>query len=180
MGEEIWVDVKDFEGLYQVSNLGRIKSLCKTVERRGYGKLTFPEKILAPHVDKVGYPRMMFYRKGSIVRQSIHRVVAMSFIPNPEGKPQVNHINSIRTDNRVENLEWCTALENMRHCFKNNRHPAIKGENVVTAKLNDESVRYIRMKVNEGVTKTELAEKFKVSRASIRLVVNRINWAHVI
>jgi hypothetical protein len=105
---EIWVPIQGYEGLYEISNMGRVKSL--NYNRQGI------EQLLLPTSDKNGYLKVTLYKnKGS--RKSIHRLVAFAFIPNPENKPQVNHIWGKVDDNRASQLEWSTGSENMKHSF---------------------------------------------------------------
>ena len=100
--EEIWKDIEGYEGFYSVSNLGRVYS-----RRR--------ERFLTPIITKMGYQRVHLSVDGNVETRAIHRLVAQAFIPNPENKPTVNHINEVKTDNRVENLEWATNLEQNIH-----------------------------------------------------------------
>jgi len=109
---EIWKDIPGYEGLYQVSPLGRIRSLDRWVDN-GFRKMFLKGKILDPCKNSRGYLRVFMYKNGVKDCQFIHRIVAGAFIPNPHGNPQVNHINEIKTDNRVTNLDWVTPAENM-------------------------------------------------------------------
>ena len=105
--KEIWKPVKGYEGLYEASSLGRIKSLPRNTTR---GKIRVSNNIR-------GYPSLRLSNKGVITRHPVHRLVLKAFLPNPENKPQCNHKNGIKHDNRIENLEWSTAKENARHAF---------------------------------------------------------------
>lgn len=104
MTKEIWRDIEGYEGLYQVSDQGRVKSL-------GH-KLRKSERILKPVVRHDGYQVVGLYAGGKPKTLKVHRLVCQAFHENPENKPQVNHINEIKTDNRASNLEWATAREN--------------------------------------------------------------------
>lgn len=98
---ENWKDIPGYDGLYQASNLGRVKS------SKGFFYKGTP--------DKDGYMRVALIKDRKAKTLRIHRLICFAFLPNPENKPQVNHKNGIRTDNRIENLEWCTAKENTIH-----------------------------------------------------------------
>lgn len=118
MKEEIWKDVKGYEWLYQVSNLGRVRSLDRPYVGRNHTGhthiITKKGRILKPYIQR-GYAHVVFSVSNKKKTYKVHRLVAKTFIPNPEEKPQVDHINGIRSDNRVENLRWVTHPENMKN-----------------------------------------------------------------
>ena len=115
--EEIWRDIKGYEGLYQVSNLGNVKSLC-------YNKTKNLSKLLKPRKNKVSgdaYFLVSLCKNGIHKNFYIHRLVATYFVENPNGYNEVNHIDGNTLNNNAENLEWCSHLENMRHAFKSGK-----------------------------------------------------------
>ena len=116
--EEKWISVKGFEGLYEVSNLGRIKSLTKIVWN-GKGYYTKKESFIKPSVNKGGYLHTRLCKNGKLSSFTVHRLVAESFVSNDEGKPQVNHIDGDKENNAICNLEWCTNYENYKHAVEN-------------------------------------------------------------
>ena len=109
---EIWRDIKDYEGLYQVSNLGRVKSLKRSYIRKEGVSRTIPEKFLKPGKLANGYLQVILCKNSRHSNKLMHRLVAEAFLSNPNNLPQVNHKNEDKTDNRVDNLEWCTAKYN--------------------------------------------------------------------
>ena len=108
--EEIWRDIDDYEGLYQISNKGHVKSLK-------WGK----ERILRPMINSSGYLNVVLYKNTASQSRYIHRLVAEVFIPNTQNKPQINHKDECKTNNTVENLEWATAKENSNFGTRNER-----------------------------------------------------------
>lgn len=112
---ENWKDIKGYEGFYQVSNLGRVKSLERDVYCQDGTFHHLKEKILVAALDGSGYPFVNLFKNGKMKNINVHRLVAMAFLPNPENKPQVNHKNEIKTDNSVSNLEWCTVSYNVNY-----------------------------------------------------------------
>lgn len=115
---ENWKDIEGYEGLYQVSDLSRIKSVERIKAFGFLGDKPSKEKILSPRVYQHGYSFVVFRKDKKIYQKTVHRLVGQAFIHNPENKPQINHINGIRSDNRIENLEWCTNSENNKHAYR--------------------------------------------------------------
>jgi hypothetical protein len=113
---EIWKDIAGYEGLYQVSNLGRVKSLDRE-KSNGTGVYTLPGKIKTGN-ERRGYLGIQLFKSKKFKNVYIHRLVAEAFIPNPERKETINHINGNKLDNRVENLEWVSNGENVKHAFR--------------------------------------------------------------
>lgn len=118
ISSEIWKPIPNFEGLYEASNIGRIRSVERKVSS-GKGERTVSSKILKPILDEWGYEKVSLSKGGKCVSRKVNRLVAQAFIPNPNNYPQVNHKDGIKTHNYIENLEWCTASQNMKHCFEN-------------------------------------------------------------
>lgn len=118
MGKEIWKSVVGFECLYEVSNMGRVKSLAKFIKvREGTKQRYRPEYIMRPCVAKCGYVYVSLSKNSKFKSIRLHRIVATAFIINTENKPTVNHKNGVKTDNRVENLEWSTLSEQQKHSY---------------------------------------------------------------
>ena len=123
---EIWKPIKGFEGLYEISNFGNVKSLPR-IKINNRGKQLTKERIMKPNKTRNKYLNVPLTGENHIKKYySIHRLVAQTFIPNPDNLPEINHINGDKTNNRVDNLEWVTRSENIRHAYNNGLNPTIK------------------------------------------------------
>ena len=160
MPDEIWKDIKDYEGLYQISNYGNVKSLPK--ERRNRrGVYIQKEKLLSLTNTSTGYKKVELVKDGKRKGFKVHRLVAQAFIPNPDEKPQVNHIDGDKTNNYVDNLEWVTASENSIHAYNT-------GLNSNKKELNENEI--VSMYMN-GTTKEDIAKQYGVSNAVIKRIL---------
>lgn len=112
---EEWRDIKGYEGIYQISNLGNIKSLDRYVEYSDRPKVFTKEKIRKPVIAKTGYYMVILRKHSQCDARYIHRLVAEAFIPNPNNLPQVNHKDENKLNNNVSNLEWCTEKYNVNY-----------------------------------------------------------------
>ena len=141
MKNEEWRDVVGYEGRYQVSSMGRVKSLERKVKHWCGGERIQKERILKPCADRGGYLRIGLCDGEKQKTFKVHRLVCEAFHENPDNKPQVNHINEIKTDNRASNLEWATARENSNFGTRNERLGKAQSKPVAQYTLDGELVK---------------------------------------
>ena len=123
-----WAPFPGFEGSYEVSDDGQVRSITRTIVRSDGKKLTIKGRTMKLITNMCGYRRANLKVNNKSYMRSVHRAVAIAFIPNPENKPEVNHIDGDKTNNRVDNLEWVTEKENVAHCIANGLRPHITYE----------------------------------------------------
>lgn len=166
--DEIWKPINGFNGQYEVSNFGEVRSLPRN------GTVLKPRLIMG-FIDKGGYHQVLL--SGGRVHKKIHRLVAEAFIPNPEDKPCVNHIDRVRTNNRVENLEWCTHLENVQHTFRCGYKAQEMNEHS-QSKLDEMQVFCILKSINDGSSIKGVSRYFKVTEGTIRDILSGKHWMY--
>jgi len=167
MNKEIWKDIKGYEGYYQVSNLGRIKSLTRSNHD---GRLINGIMLKTNHL-RGNYRFCTFCKNTHVKRYSIHRLVSQSFIPNPENKTQVNHKDGNKLNNHVDNLEWCTPSENMKHAYRTGLLVNAKNMTGKFGNLHHKSKPIIMMGLNNVIVK----EYESISMASVETKIYRSN-----
>lgn len=176
---EIWVSIRGYKGLYQVSNMGRVKSMKRVCKTNGRVHYTVSEKIRKYSQHNQGYVMVTLSKKGVNRIYLVHRIVAKSFIPNADNLPEINHKNGVKYDNRIENLEWCTSSENQQHAFDTGLQKPLCGERV-SYKLKDKDVFKIRELYANGASAYSIAKKYNLSQAAAQNIVNNKSWKHLL
>lgn len=177
---EIWKKISKFNDEYEISNLGNIRSVHGIITRSNGWKYTRLSKQLKPALNQSGYFAGAVCVNKKMIPYVIHRLVAEVFIPNPLNKLEVNHMNGVKTDNRLVNLEWCTRQENIQHCIDNNLQYVLKGEEIGTSKLTETQVLEIRSKFIPRIySRVKLAKEYNISEATIKDILYRRTWLHV-
>jgi len=180
--EEVWRPVDGYEGLYEVSNLGRVRTLPKIWYngKNHATKQSKPSVLLKGSVTIYGYACVQLSKNGRVHGKMVHRLVADAFLPKTKDKNQVNHIDGNKINNKLQNLEWCTAKENTDHAIKIGLKVSKKGEGSTCCKLSEADVIRIRELYGTGKYRQgALAEEFGVSRSNINNIVNRYTWTHI-
>lgn len=160
MTEEVWRDIPGYEGAYQVSNMGRVKSLPRVVDRGKWGSLVMEEKLKIPTLGKDGYYRLWLYKNGKGRDWLLHRLVAYVFLPEPaEGQTHVRHLNGDKADCRADNLAYGTPAENMADQLSYMK----PGDNPRNWKLTADDVAAIRKRIAAGEPNLRICKDYGVS-----------------
>jgi hypothetical protein len=171
--KEIWKDIKGYESKYQISNYGRVKSLDRRVNCAYKATRCVKGGFVSFYLTTEGRPVVRLWKDNKETSKLIHQLVARAFIPNPEGKPEVNHKDGVKDNNNISNLEWVTRLENMEHAAR---------IGLKARKLTRENVIEIKRRLEEDSYRglgRELAREFKVSDCTICEIKKGKYWRHV-
>lgn len=180
---EIWKPINGYEQSYEVSNFGNVRSLDREIIINNK-VWRLKGKQLKKRIESHGYLAVVLFSGSKRNSQKIHRLVANAFIDNPYNKNEVNHINLIKDDNRVENLEWVTRKENMQHASSLGKLGGTKGMFVgsksVRSKVKEEDVIQMRKLKEEGFSSNQIQKMFpNLGARHIRDILNRIYWKHI-
>lgn len=157
---EVWKDIKGYEGYYQISNLGNVKSCNRQIKRLNHLK-NLKEKLKKSTLDKgTGYYCVVLSKNNKRNKCYIHRLVAEAFIPNPDNLPFVNHKDETRTNNRIENLEWCTPLYNNTYGTLLKRLKNLKGKIIYQYDLEGHFIK-------KWESSMEISRTLKLSQSNI-------------
>jgi len=174
---EIWRDIKGFEGFYKISDMGNIKSLERkvTYKTRGSSFRTdvIKEKILKPQKSHCKYLTVTLYGANRKPKQFLlHRLIAETFVPNPENKKEVNHKDGNKLNNSLNNLEWCTRSENATHMVKNGLCNFKLGSESPNSKFSQEDADKIRSEyLNGKISQSKLGKKYGVAQGTISTII---------
>lgn len=167
---EEWKPISGYEGLYEISSFGRVKSLNRYHQRT--------EFIVKLQLSNKGYCRIALYKDAKGKKYQIHRLVANHFIQNPENKPEPNHKKGIKTDNMFKNLEWVTKSENLKHATSTGLKTQF-GEKNPIAKLNKDKILQIRALLKEGKSLTTIGNLYGVKFQTISDIKRGKIWSHI-
>jgi hypothetical protein len=181
---EEWRPVSGYEGFYEASSAGRIKSVARTITvRTSYGDypLQIPGRLLRQFVKNSGYPTVSLCRLSVNKTFTVHRLVAIAFIPNPNALPEVNHKDGIKTHNHVGNLEWASTSFNIRHAIQNGlNHPGgPAGKRNGRAQISEITVIQMRRMHSDGSRICDIAKACGVSWSCAAHVLKGRVWTHV-
>ena len=171
--KEIWKPIKGYEKLYEVSNLGRIKSLAGKIDgNRGVRNY---DKILGGTKEFYGY-KVVSLCKNGYKNIKVHRLVAEAFIPNPLGLPEINHKDCNKTNNHINNLEWVTHRQNTKHAMDNNLFKRRFGEDNKKAILSNFDAMIIREFYRMGKKQSEISKLYNISPMTVHKIVRNITY----
>lgn len=176
--EEIWKQIKGYEGLYEISSLAKVKSISRL---RTGGNNAIRERIMKPYLSRTGYHKVVLSKNKQDKHISVHRLIALVFVGEPPtDKHEVNHIDGNKLNNSIDNLEWVTRSQNLSHAYKLGLKVGNIGEKNNTTKLSESDVLEIKRLITKGVGVSKIAINYKVTHSTISAIKNKRNWKHLV
>ena len=176
---EIWKDIPDYEGSYQVSNMGRVRSLDRVVTFKDGSTRKYKGKVLKPHLNDRGYVRLTLCNDNGCNIKRVHRLVLGTFKPHVNMKDlEVNHMDGDKLNNHLTNLEWVTARDNMLHAYDLGLITNI-GEGSPNAKLSNTDVLEILQRLDTGELQKDIGSDYNVSKDYISQINRGVRWRAV-
>ncbi|MCG5259737.1 hypothetical protein EM868_22575 [Cupriavidus gilardii] len=179
MNAEVWKPVRGYEGVYEVSDLGRVRRLAKSVACGPDGKYlrTLPPTILRPQMTRNGYQKVNLCASGMSENRLVHRLVAEHHLPPPEGdQREVNHVDLCKTNNRVSNLEWSTHQGNIAHARSAGRFDPVRNPNK-RVKLSPDDIATIRASAAAGALQRDIGARHGIQQSTVSKIVLGQRWA---
>lgn len=181
---EVYVDIRGYEGYYQISNYSNVKSLDRVIKQKTGKTQTIKGRILKQRTNPGGYYYVELSKNGTKATFAIHQLVAQAFLDNPGNKPIVNHIDGNKLNNSLTNLEWATYSQNLQHAYKTGLRRTVSIEAVGTKnykrKLKPEQVIEIKRLLATGnLTHKDIATKFDVARSTVTEIKSGRRWKHL-
>lgn len=178
--DEEWRAVVDYEGLYEVSNLGRVRRLDRVYVNPQGTAVPRPARFVSVCRASRGYRGVSLRKDGIQHYRPLHRLIAQAFIPNPDNKPFVNHLDSNPANNSITNLEWVTAKENTHHCIKAGRMRQARGEDYKNrTKLSAAKIHEMDRMKREGAGTSQIARAMGVALTTAHDALYRNTWKHI-
>lgn len=177
--KEVFKDIPNYVGYYQVSNLGNVRSLDRTItykkgvptERAKCGKKLLKGRPIKLQTNKAGYQYVILNKNNKKKSLLVHRLVAIAFLDNINNLPEVNHLDGIKSNNYIDNLEWSNSSNNVEHAYKTG---------LMTTKLSNQQVVNIKQLIKQGLTQREIGAMFGVSKSTIGYISRGLLWKNVV
>jgi hypothetical protein len=178
IANEQWKPIKGYEGIYEVSNYGDVRSFDRYVQCRGGKTRLSKGRVLSPVLVK-GYLVVSLCLNGYQVEKKVHRLVANAFLSNPFEMPSINHLDGCKTNNNVSKLEFCTHTQNTKHAHANGLCDHVIGQNHYAAKLRNSDISVIRSRLLKGESPTDIAKDYSVGRHVIYKINSGKSWKSI-